>query len=128
MRLDSGRILALAAGLLALATLFGAFGAHALNGRLPADRMGFYMTAVRYHFFNALGLLGVGLAARTMDCALLRWAAALLLAGIVLFCGSLYGMSFEAPRALGAITAVGGVALLAGWALFACAAWRTRQN
>jgi uncharacterized membrane protein YgdD (TMEM256/DUF423 family) len=128
MRLDSGRILALAGGLLAIGTLLGAFGTHVLQGELPPDRMSFYTTAVRYQFFHALGLLGVGLAARSMESAVLRWAAGLILIGIVLFSGSLYGMTFEAPRALGAVTAAGGVALVAGWALFTFAAWRTRQS
>jgi uncharacterized membrane protein YgdD (TMEM256/DUF423 family) len=128
MRLDSGRILALAGSLLAVGTLLGAFGTHALQGELPPDRMSFYTTAVRYQFFHALGLLGVGLAARSVESAELRWAAGLILIGIVLFSGSLYGMTFEAPRALGAVTAAGGVALVAGWALFAFAAWRTRQS
>jgi len=128
MRLDSGRILALAGSLLAVGTLLGAFGTHALQGELPPDRMSFYTTAVRYQFFHALGLLGVGLAARSMESAVLRWAAGLIFIGIVLFSGSLYGMTFKAPRALGAVTAAGGGALVAGWALFAAAAWRARQN
>ena len=128
MRLDSGRILALAASLLAIGTLLGAFGTHALRGALPADRLDFYMTAVRYQFLHALGLLGVGVAARTLDSAVLRWSAGLLFAGIVLFCGSLYGMTFEAPRALSALTAVGGLTLVVAWALFAFAAWRSRQS
>jgi uncharacterized membrane protein YgdD (TMEM256/DUF423 family) len=128
MRLDSGRILALAGSLLAVGTLLGAFGTHALQRELPSDRMSFYTTAVRYQFFHALGLLGVGLAARSVESAELRWAAGLILIGIVLFSGSLYGMTFAAPRALGAVTAAGGVALVAGWALFAFAAWRTRQS
>jgi uncharacterized membrane protein YgdD (TMEM256/DUF423 family) len=128
MRLDSGRILTLACGLLALATLCGAFGTHALQGKLPPDRMEFYTTAVRYQFLHALGLLGIGLAARTIDSAVLRWAAGVLFAGIVLFCGSLYGMTLEAPRALGAVTALGGVALVVAWTLFALAAWHSRQS
>jgi uncharacterized membrane protein YgdD (TMEM256/DUF423 family) len=128
MRLDSGRILALAASLLAIGTLLGAFGTHALRGALPPDRLDFYTTGVRYQFLHALGLLGVGVAARTIDSAALRWAAGLLFAGIALFCGSLYGMTFQAPRALAALTAVGGVTLVVAWALFAFAAWRSRQS
>jgi len=128
MRLDSGRILALAASLLAIGTLLGAAGTHALRGALPAERFDFYMTAVRYQFLQALGLLGVGVAARSIDSALLRWAAGLLFTGIVLFCGSLYGLTFQAPRALSALTAVGGLTLVVGWTLFALAAWRSRQS
>jgi uncharacterized membrane protein YgdD (TMEM256/DUF423 family) len=128
VRLDSGRLLTLAGGLLALGVLLDAYGTHALQGELPPDRMSFYTTAVRYQFIHALGLLGIGLAARAIDSALLRWAAAIVLAGIVLFCASLYAMSFAAPRALGAATATGGSALILGWAMFAFAAWRNRQS
>jgi uncharacterized membrane protein YgdD (TMEM256/DUF423 family) len=105
-----------------LATLFGAFGAHTLKGQLSPDRLEVYETAVRYHFFHALGLLGVGLAMRFMDGALLRYAAALIVAGIVLFSGSLYALTFGAPRLLGVVTPLGGLALIAGWLLFAAGA------
>ena len=58
--MNSSRTLALAGVLLALATVCGAFGAHALKGQLAPDRLQLWETAVRYHFFQALGLLGVG--------------------------------------------------------------------
>jgi uncharacterized membrane protein YgdD (TMEM256/DUF423 family) len=119
--MDGRRTLALAGLLLALATIFGAFGAHALRGSLPADRLEVYETAVRYHFFNALGLLGIGLALRSVDALLLRWSAVLVLTGVVLFSGSLYALTFGAPRALGVVTPVGGLALIAGWIAFAAA-------
>ena len=128
MRLDGGRILASSGVLLALATLLGAFGSHALRGQLSPDRLSVYLTADRYQFFHALGLLGVGLSAREMDVALLRWAAALLLIGIILFCGSLYLLSFGAPQALGFLTPLGGLLLIAGWVSFAIAMWRTRTR
>jgi uncharacterized membrane protein YgdD (TMEM256/DUF423 family) len=126
MKFDSGRILTVAASLLAVGTLLGAFGAHALSGTLPPDRLEFFNTAVRFQFLHALGLLGVGVAARSIDSSLLRWGAGLLVAGIALFCGSLYGMTFEAPHALSALTAVGGGALVLAWLLVAIAAWRRR--
>jgi uncharacterized membrane protein YgdD (TMEM256/DUF423 family) len=128
MRLDAGRILASSGALLALATLLGAFGAHALRGELSADRLSVYLTADRYQFFNSLGLLGIGLAARDADAALLRWAAALVLSGIVLFCGSLYMLTFGAPQALGFLTPIGGLLLMAGWVLFAVCMWRARTR
>lgn len=120
--MNSARVLALAGLALALGTIFGAFGAHTLKGQLTPDRLEVYETAVRYHFFNALGLLGVGLAMRFMDGALLRWAAGLILAGILLFSGSLYALTFGAPRLLGVVTPLGGLALIAGWLLFAAGA------
>jgi uncharacterized membrane protein YgdD (TMEM256/DUF423 family) len=111
--------LALAGLLLALATGFGAFGAHALKAHLSSDQLQVYETAVRYHFLNSLGLLGIGLALRSQDGSLLRWAAVLVLVGIVLFSGSLYALTFGAPRILGVVTPVGGLSLIAGWLAFA---------
>jgi uncharacterized membrane protein YgdD (TMEM256/DUF423 family) len=121
---SSGRILAIAGVLLALATAFGAFGAHALKAHLSPDRLQVYETAVRYHFFHALGLLGIGLALRTIDSSPLRWAATLLVIGIILFSGSLYALTFGAPRPMGIVTPVGGLALIAGWICFAAGVWR----
>jgi uncharacterized membrane protein YgdD (TMEM256/DUF423 family) len=121
---NSSRTLAIAGLLLALATIFGAFGAHALKAQLPPDRLQVYETAVRYHFFHALGLLGIGLALRFLDVPSVRWAAVLVIAGIVLFSGSLYALTFGAPRPFGIVTPIGGVALIAGWICFAVGAWR----
>jgi uncharacterized membrane protein YgdD (TMEM256/DUF423 family) len=121
---NSSRTLALAGVLLALATACGAFGAHTLKGQLAPDRLQLWETAVRYQFFQSLGLLGVGLTLRGTDEGALRTVAALLVAGTVLFCGSLYALSFSAPRLLGALTPVGGLAWIAGWVLYARALWR----
>lgn len=123
--MNSARTLATAGALLALATVFGAFGAHALKSQLAPDRLQVYETAVRYHFFHALGLLGIGITLRFVDAAPLRWAAMLVLVGIVLFSGSLYALTFGAPRAVGPVTPVGGVALIAGWICFAAGVWRS---
>ena len=105
--------------------MFGAFGAHALKAQLSPDRLQVYETAVRYHFFHALGLLGIGLTLRFVDVATVRWAAVLVIAGIVLFSGSLYALTFGAPRLLGIVTPVGGLALIAGWVCFAAGVWRS---
>jgi uncharacterized membrane protein YgdD (TMEM256/DUF423 family) len=121
---SSGRTLAIAGILLALATVLGAFGAHALKAQLSPDRLQVYETAVRYHFFHALGLLGIGLALRTIDSGPLRWAARLVVIGIVVFSGSLYALTFGAPRAIGIVTPFGGLALIAGWIAFAAGVWR----
>jgi len=120
----SGRTLAAAGLLLALATACGAFGAHALRGHLPPGRLELWDTAVRYHFLQALGLLGVGLTLRSRDTGMLRAAATLIAAGIVLFPGSLYALAFGAPRAYGALTPLGGLAWIIGWMLFALGVWR----
>ena len=108
-----------------LTVALGAFGAHGLKSRLPADLMAVYQTAVQYHSMHALGLLLIGIIAHWLgQSALINWAGWLLLTGIVLFSGSLYTMSFTGIRMLGAITPFGGVAFLAGWLLLALAAWK----
>jgi uncharacterized membrane protein YgdD (TMEM256/DUF423 family) len=117
--MDARKTLAVAGLLIALATAFGAFGAHALKAHLSADKLQVYETAVRYHFLNALGLLAIGVLLRSMDGELLRWSATLVLTGIVLFSGSLYLLTFGGPRFVGIITPLGGLALIAGWVLFA---------
>lgn len=122
--MNSARTLAAAGLVLALATACGAFGAHALKGTLAPDRLQLWETAVRYQFFQGLGLLGLGVALRGADLALWRTAAVLLLAGIVLFCGSLYALSFQAPRLVGALTPLGGIAWIAAWLAFALGALR----
>jgi uncharacterized membrane protein YgdD (TMEM256/DUF423 family) len=121
---SSGRTLAIAGILIALATVFGAFGAHALKGQLSPDRLQVYETAVRYHFLHALGLLGIGLTLRFVDVPTLRWAAVLVIVGIVLFSGSLYALTFGAPRPVGIVTPFGGLALIAAWICFAAGVWR----
>ena len=122
--MNSARTLCVAGLLLALATACGAFGAHALKGQLAPERLQLWETAVRYQFFQALGLLGVGLALRSSDAGVLRAAAALLIAGVLLFSGSLYALALSGVRWLGAITPLGGVAFLAGWLCLALAARR----
>ncbi|HKW81768.1 MAG TPA: DUF423 domain-containing protein [Casimicrobiaceae bacterium] len=121
----NGRIAILIASLaLAAAVALGAFGAHALKSRLAPDVLAVYHTAVQYHFWHALGLLGLGLLA-------LQWsgppalglAAWLLLAGMVLFSGSLYLLALTGARWLGAITPLGGVASIAAWLVVAWVAW-----
>jgi uncharacterized membrane protein YgdD (TMEM256/DUF423 family) len=121
----SRRMLVAGAALMALATVLGAFGAHALQSRLSSEHLRVYETAVRYQFFQALGLLALGVAARSLESRLLDWSGALLLAGTLAFCGSLYALSAGAPGVLGLITPLGGLALIAGWLLFALAAWRS---
>ncbi len=122
--MNSARTLAAAGVLLALATACGAFGAHALKTQLAPERLQLWETAVRYQFFQALGLLGIGLTLRVIPAAALRAAAALILAGVLLFCGSLYALSFGGPRLLGALTPLGGLAWIGGWLMFAYGAWR----
>jgi uncharacterized membrane protein YgdD (TMEM256/DUF423 family) len=114
----------LAGALVALATVAGAFGAHALQGRLAPERLNIYETAVRYQFYHSLGLLMIGLLARMTNAPLLRWPAMLIFAGTILFSGSIYALTFGAPRLFGVVTPVGGLALIAGWVVFVVAVLR----
>jgi uncharacterized membrane protein YgdD (TMEM256/DUF423 family) len=133
--------------LAALAVAAGAFGAHALRGRLgpraeeearagtpaargvvpAARRMEVFETGVRYHFYHALALVAVGLfgltpaAGRTTALEVAGWAFSV---GIVLFSGSLYGLALTGIAALGAVPVLGGVAFLAGWGAFLAATLR----
>lgn len=105
-----------------LGVLLGAFGAHALRTKLTPDLLATYQTAVQYHFWHALGLLAIGIVAIHLPASTpLRWAGWLMLAGIVLFSGSLYLLAITGVRWLGAITPIGGTAFIASWALFAFA-------
>jgi len=122
---NSRRALAAAGVLLAIATACSALGAHGLKAQLGPERLQVWEVAVRYHFLQALGLLGVGLTLRALDGAVLRMAAALIASGVVLFSGSLYALALGAPRVLGALTPLGGLAWIAGWLLFAWGAWQS---
>jgi uncharacterized membrane protein YgdD (TMEM256/DUF423 family) len=122
--MDARKTLGIAGALIALATVLGAFGAHALKAHLSQDKLLVYETAVRYHFIHALGLLAIGVLLRSLDSEMLRWSAALVLAGIILFSGSLYWLTFGAPRVVGVVTPIGGLALIAGWIVFATTMWR----
>jgi uncharacterized membrane protein YgdD (TMEM256/DUF423 family) len=121
MQAQARRFCQLAALLLALATLIGAVGAHALKVRLSADRYDVLQTAVHYQFFHALGLLGLGLLLDRVPRRALHAAGWLLFAGVLLFCGSLYLVLAGAPRMIGVLTPIGGLALIVGWCTVAIA-------
>ena len=111
----------------ALGVIMGAFGAHGLESRLSADRLEIYTTAVDYHLYHALGLIVLGSVAKTMQSSpLLLWSAGIMLAGIVLFSGSLYLLTLTDLRWLGMIAPFGGTAFIIAWLLLAIGVWRTR--
>ena len=113
----------LAACLGALAVALGAFGAHALHGYLDDTARQVWRTAVDYQFWHALALLAISQAGNAAP-RWLRASAAAFVAGVVLFCGSLYALALGAPHLVGAIAPLGGVALIAGWVLLAVAFMR----
>jgi len=107
-----------------LAVMIGAFAAHALKNTLDEYSLGVFHTAVQYHFYHSLALLAVGvLAISQPESLLLRSSGWLFFIGLLLFCGSLYALSFSGVRWLGAITPLGGLSFIAAWAALAAAAW-----
>ena len=108
-----------------LAVALGAFAAHGLRGRVDEHLMEVFQTGVRYHFFHALGLGFIAVLAKQYpDSNRLRWAGGLMLAGIVVFSGSLYVLALTGQAWLGMVTPFGGLAFLAAWLLLAVFAWR----
>jgi len=105
----------------------GAFAVHGLKGSLDAELMGIFEVGVRYQMYHAFALLAVGWAQTRWPGKVLTAGGWLFVAGTALFSGSLYALSLSGLRWFGAITPVGGLALLAGWLCLAWAAWRGRQ-
>jgi uncharacterized membrane protein YgdD (TMEM256/DUF423 family) len=113
---------AVAAG---IAVALGAFAAHGLKSRIAPEMLAIFETGVRYHLIHALGLLAVAWASDRWSSGWIAWAGWAFVLGIVVFSGSLYLLATTAERWLGAITPIGGVAFLVGWALLAAAALRS---
>jgi uncharacterized membrane protein YgdD (TMEM256/DUF423 family) len=107
-----------------LAVAAGAFGAHALRERLAPDMLAVFETGARYQMYHALALLAVAWALGRWPSATVVTAGWLFVAGTVVFSGSLYVLTLSGQRWLGAITPLGGLAFIAGWALLAWAALR----
>ena len=111
----------------ALSVISGAFGAHALKSRMPADAFEIYETAIKYLFYHVFALLAAGILAQSFPGNLITWSGRLIIYGIILFCGSLYLLSYfktagnEQMNWLGAITPFGGLSFIAGWICMALA-------
>lgn len=110
----------LGAAFAALGVGLGAFGAHALKARLEPEMLAVFETGARYHMFHALGLFAVALAASKVTHGAITASGWLMVAGIVVFSGSLYALSISGVKVLGAITPIGGLCFLAAWA---CLIW-----
>ena len=128
----ASRVILVIGGLvMALATICGALGAHALPGRLAPAQLQIYDTAVTFQFFQALGLLVLGAVARGGYSDSLQAAAILLTAGIFTFCGSLYLIAFQINLGIWLVirlaTPLCGILLIGGWLMFALASWRARR-
>ena len=105
-----------------IAVALGAFGAHGLKNIASSQQLDWWQTATLYLFVHGLGLLVVGLLIRLNYVS--QTSAWLLQIGVIIFAGSLYSMTLGAPRWFGAITPIGGVLMIAGWACLAISAAR----
>lgn len=113
-------------GLLGVA--FGAFGAHALKSRVGADLLAVFETGVRYQMYHALALMVVGVVGWLRPGRWLSWAGGLMVSGVLVFSGSLYLMTLTGARWLGAVTPIGGVCLILGWAALVAHSMGTSQS
>ncbi len=119
------RTFALIASLLAMAAvIFGAFGAHALRGRLGPEDLLIFETGVRYQMYHALGLFAVAWAVSRWPSGATTAAGWLFVAGVLVFSGSLYVLVLTGQRWLGAVTPFGGLLMICGWASLAWAVFR----
>ena len=108
----------------ALGVVLGAFGAHALRSTLSPDDLVTFEIGVRYQMYHALALIAVAWATTQWESTTVTLAGWAFVVGILIFSGSLYLLVLSGQRWLGAITPIGGVALIAGWILLAWSAWR----
>ncbi|MEW4308252.1 DUF423 domain-containing protein [Rossellomorea marisflavi] len=101
-----------------LSVALGAFGAHALEGKISVKYIETWNTGVQYQMFHAIGILIIGVMLGNLaPSSLLSWSGWLMLIGTILFSGSLYVLSLSGIKVLGAITPLGGVSFLAAWVL-----------
>ncbi|MCZ7582013.1 MAG: DUF423 domain-containing protein [Deltaproteobacteria bacterium] len=122
--MKTGRAFAAACALAFLGVALGAFGAHGLKHIVPPELLTVWETGVRYHLVHALALALVALVRDRGDARLYRIAAWLFAGGIVVFSGSLYALTITGMRIFGAVTPLGGLAFLAGWACLGAGAWK----
>jgi uncharacterized membrane protein YgdD (TMEM256/DUF423 family) len=118
------RCLVAGALLMLLGVALGAFGAHGLEGRLTPQRLASFQTGVLYQQLHALGLLLVGVLAGRRSSTALHWSARLMTLGVLLFCGAIYLLAAGAPRWLGVVAPLGGLAMMAAWLALAAHALR----
>ncbi len=107
-----------------LSVALGAFGAHILKAKIP-DKIDVFQTGVHYHMIHAIALLVIALLSDKLgNTSLVNASGWAIFIGIILFSGSLYGLSLTGIKAFGPITPLGGLSFLVGWTLLAIAAFK----
>lgn len=115
----AARCLAVAGVLGLLGVVAGAFGAHAIRDSVPPRDLEIWQTGAHYQQLHAVVLVGVAILGARRWSRALHVASIALTVGIIIFAGTLYAMTAGGPRLLGAITPIGGLSLMAGWAALA---------
>jgi len=106
----------------AVGVALGAFGAHALRGRVSPEMLAVFETGVRYQMYHALALVALAALEPRLGGALVATAGWAFAVGIVLFSGSLYALALTGTTMFGIVTPFGGLAFLVGWGALAVAA------
>ncbi|MBE1301637.1 MAG: DUF423 domain-containing protein [Alteromonadaceae bacterium] len=120
------KLFLVSAGVLAgLSVVLGAFAAHGLKNKIPENLLNAFQTGVDYQLFHSLAIILIVILAKQYPNNMWASSAGALLAGIVLFSGSLYGLALTSWKWLGPITPIGGVAFIVGWILFVLAAYKS---
>jgi len=109
----------------AFTVALGAFGAHAIKEKVNEYTLGIFETAVKYQFYHVFALLAAGILFQQYSSNWMLWSGRFFIAGIIIFCGSLYALTYflannnETMKWLGAITPLGGLCFIAGWVCMA---------
>ncbi|WP_292978568.1 DUF423 domain-containing protein [Nitrosomonas sp.] len=111
-----------------LCVALGALGSHGLKSVLTANMLANFQIGVQYHFYHAIGLMLVGLTMeRLPQVRALKFSGMLMMAGIVLFSGTLYIVSLTGWRGMGIVAPLGGSSFMVGWLLLAYAVWKNKS-
>ena len=121
---SSRRLIAAGCVLAGIGVAAGAFGAHMLKTMLEPPMLAAYDTGTRYQMYHAFGMILAGMAARLFGDPRLTTAGWIFAVGMVMFCGSLYGIALAGQKWMGPITPLGGLTFIIGWGLFGWRLWR----
>lgn len=121
---SSRRVIAIGCIVAGVGVAAGAFGAHMLKTILEPPMLAAYDTGTRYQMYHAFGMILAGISARAFNDPRLVTAGWFFVAGMVMFCGSLYGIALAEIKWFGPITPLGGLTFIVGWSLLGWRVWR----